>query len=153
MTDETLLTLVSDIVSAHISHNKVTSAQLPVLIESIYAALESLGKPAPVVEKKLNPAVSIRSSIKPEAITCLECGARQKMLKRHLSTHHQLTPVEYKARWGLGADYPLVAPDYAATRRDLAVKIGLGRKAGTKVKRAASKKPRAAKAAAKPVEA
>ncbi len=153
MADENLLTFVADIVSAHTSHNSVKPAELPHLIEAIYAALEGLGKAAPVVEEKREPAVSIRSSVKPDAITCLECGARQKMLKRHLGTHHQLTPAQYKARWGLNADYPLVAPDYAATRRELAVKIGLGRKLGTKVKSAgkpksgAIKKPRAAKAA------
>ncbi len=145
MADENLLTLVADIVSAHASHNSVKPSELPRLIESIYAALEGLGKVEPVVEVKREPAVSIRSSVKSDAITCLECGAKQKMLKRHLGTHHQLTPAEYKARWGLNADYPLVAPDYAATRRDLAMKIGLGRKLGTKVKPAAKSKPAAAK--------
>ena len=154
MADENLLTFVADIVSAHASHNSVKPSELPRLIEAIYAALEGLGKVAVVVEEKREPAVSIRSSVKPDAITCLECGAKQKMLKRHLGTHHQLSPAEYKARWGLNADYPLVAPDYAATRRDLAVKIGLGRKLGTKVKPApkaksgAPRKPRVPKAAA-----
>lgn len=158
MADENLLTFVADIVSAHASHNSVKPTELPRLIEAIYAALEGLGKVAPVVEEKREPAVSIRSSVKPDAITCLECGAKQKMLKRHLGTHHQLSPAEYKARWGLNADYPLVAPDYAATRRDLAVKIGLGRKLGTKVKpvvktkSGAPRKPRASKAATVPVE-
>lgn len=157
MADETLLTFVADIVSAHASHNSVKPSELPRLIESIYATLEGLGKPELVIEEKREPAVSIRSSVKPDAITCLECGAKQKMLKRHLGTHHQITPAEYKARWGLNADYPLVAPDYAATRRELAVKIGLGRKLGIKAKPApkakvaAVKKPRAAKAAPTPV--
>lgn len=147
MANENLLPLVSNIVSAHTSHNRVPSAELPLMIESIYATLAGLGKSAPVIQEKLEPAVSIRSSVKPEAITCLECGAKHKMLKRHIGTHHQLTPAEYKARWGLAADYPLVAPDYGAIRRDLAVKIGLGRKAGTKVKPAVVRKPRATKAA------
>jgi predicted transcriptional regulator len=151
MSDETLLTFVADIVSAHVSHNDVKPAELPRLIEAIYASLEGLGKPAVVVEEKREPAVSIRSSVKPDAITCLECGAKMKMLKRHLGTDHKLTPAEYKARWGLNADYPLVAPDYAAMRREIATSIGLGRKLGTKVKPAAkakasvAKKPRVAK--------
>lgn len=133
MADETLLTLAADIVSAHVGHNAVPADQLPVLIQSVYTALATLGQePAPVEEKR-EPAVSIRSSVKPEAITCLECGAKMKMLKRHLGTDHGLTPAEYRARWQLAADYPMVAPDYAAKRKELAVKIGLGRKPGQKL--------------------
>lgn len=89
------------------------------------------------------PAVTIRSSVKRDAIICLECGAKLKMLKRHLSTDHNMSPDDYKQRWGLAADYPLVAPDYAARRRELAVKIGLGRKPAAKPKR---RSPRKAKA-------
>ncbi len=154
MAEENLLTFVADIVSAHVSHNSVKPAELPLLIESIYASLEGLGKPAVVVEEKREPAVSVRSSVKPDAIICLECGARMKMLKRHLGTDHKLTPAEYKTRWGLNADYPLVAPEYAAMRREIATNIGLGRKLGTKVKPAAKgkpatvRKPRAPKVAA-----
>ena len=155
MADETLLTYVADIVSAHVSHNSVKASELPALIEAVYSAMDGLGAPEPVVEEKREPAVSIRSSVKPDAITCLECGAKQKMLKRHLDTHHQLSPADYKARWGLGADYPLVASDYAAKRRDLAIKIGLGRKPGARVKPLAkpARKPRAPKAAPETVEA
>jgi predicted transcriptional regulator len=98
------------------------------------------------VEEKPTPAVSIRSSVKQDAITCLECGQKLKMLKRHLNTDHGLTPIEYKARWGLSADYPLVAPAYAAKRKELALRIGLGRKPGAKVKA----KPRGTKKAAAP---
>lgn len=158
MADETLLTFVADIVSAHVSHNSVKPTELPQLIESIYASLEGLGKPVAVVEEKREPAVSIRSSVKPDAIICLECGARMKMLKRHLGTDHKLSPAEYKARWGLNAEYPLVAPEYAAMRREIATNIGLGRKLGTKLKPAAKgkpatvRKPRAAKAAAASAE-
>lgn len=154
MADETLLTFVADIVSAHVSHNAVKPSELPQLIESIYASLEGLGRPALVVEEKREPAVSVRSSVKPDAITCLECGIKMKMLKRHLGTDHQLTPAEYKARWNLGADYPLVAPEYAAMRRQIATNIGLGRKLGTKLKLAVkgkvnvAKKPRLVRVAA-----
>ena len=112
--------------------NRVSAAELPALIQGVYASLADLGKPAPFIEEKREPAVSVRSSVKPDAIACLECGAKMKMLKRHLSTDHNLTPAEYKARWSLADDYPLVAPDYSAKRRELSLKIGLGRKPGWK---------------------
>ena len=128
MADETLLTLASDIVSAHVSNNSVGVSELPALIQSVYASLAKLGEAQAPIEEKREPAVSIRSSVKPDAVTCLECGAKFKMLKRHLSTDHGLTPDEYRARWSLPTSYPLVAPDYAAKRKELAVKIGLGRK-------------------------
>ena len=130
MQNETVLTLTADIVSAHLSNNSVTADSVPALIRSVYDSLLGLGKSSSPVEEKREPAVSIRNSVKPDTVTCLECGAKLKMLKRHLSTDHDLTPADYKARWGLGADYPLVAPDYAAKRKELAVKIGLGRKPG-----------------------
>ena len=136
MEKEVILTLVADIVSAHVSNNNVAAADLPPLIENVYGTLNGLGVPEEVAEEELNPAVSIRSSVKADAITCLECGFKGKMLKRHLTTDHGLTPAEYKARWNLKADYPLVAPDYAAKRKELAVKNGLGRKPGqTKAKK------------------
>ena len=128
MADETLLTLVADIVSAQVSHNSVSANDLPALIQSVYGSLAKLGEAQAPVEAKREPAVSIRSSVKPDAVTCLECGAKFKMLKRHLSTDHNLTPEAYRARWSLPASYPLVAPDYAAKRKELAIKIGLGRK-------------------------
>ena len=131
--NETLITLTSDIVAAHVSNNSVNAQELGALIGSVYAALAGLGAAAPAPEAApLKPAVSVRASIKPDHITCLDCGMELKMLKRHLSTHHGMAPDDYKARWGLGADYPLVAPNYAERRRDLAVKIGLGRKPGVK---------------------
>jgi predicted transcriptional regulator len=129
MADETLLTLAADIISAHVSHNSVSANDLPMLIQSVYGSLAKLGEAPQVVEEKREPAVSIRSSVKSDAITCLECGARLKMLKRHLSTDHDLTPDEYRTRWNLPSSYPVVAPDYAAKRKELALKIGLGRKA------------------------
>lgn len=128
MADQMLLDHVADIVSAHVSNNSVSAADLPSLIQSVYASLAALGQAPEPVEEKLTPAVSVRSSVKPDAVTCLECGARMKMLKRHLGTDHNLTPDSYRARWSLPADYPMVAPEYADRRRALAVKIGLGRK-------------------------
>ena len=134
MADETLLDHVADIVSAHVSNNSVSASDLPGLIQSVYASLAVLGQAPEPVEEKLTPAVSVRSSVKPEAVTCLDCGTKMKMLKRHLGTDHGLTPAEYRMRWNLQADYPMVAPDYAAKRKELAVRIGLGRKPGQKPK-------------------
>ncbi|WP_324076119.1 MAG: MucR family transcriptional regulator [Erythrobacter sp.] len=136
---ETLITLTSDIVAAHVSNNDVAVTDLPGLITSVYTALANLGE-APVVEEvKLQPAVAVRNSVKPDYIVCLEDGKKLKMLKRYLRTNYNLSPEEYRARWGLPADYPMVAPNYAETRRDLAKKIGLGRKPGAGRPRRAKK--------------
>jgi len=137
---ETLITLTSDIVAAHVSNNSVSVGDLPALISNVYGALASLGQSAPVAEAPPEPAVSIRSSVKPDHIVCLEDGKKLKMLKRHLMTHYNLTPDQYRARWGLPADYPMVAPNYAEKRRELAKKIGLGRKPGAKRGRPAKAK-------------
>ena len=151
MSDETLITLTADIVAAHVSNNSVAVSELPNLIASIHGALSALGTPvveeAPIQE----PAVSIRSSIKPDYIVCLEDGKKLKMLKRHLMTHYQMTPEDYRAKWMLPADYPMVAPNYAAQRKELALKIGLGRKPGQTAK--APAKPRAARKPKATVEA
>jgi predicted transcriptional regulator len=128
---ETLITLTSDIVAAHVSNNNVTVDEVSTLIENVYGALQGLGT-VKQEEVKPEPAVSIRASIKPDHLVCLEDGKKMKMLKRHLMTAYGMTPDEYRKRWGLPSDYPMVAPDYAETRRDLAVKIGLGRKPGQK---------------------
>lgn len=151
---EMLITLTSDIVAAHVSHNRVAVDDVASLIAGVHAALSNLGTPAQ--EAAPEPAVSIRSSVKKDHLVCLEDGKKMKMLKRHLMTEHAMTPDEYRQRWGLSADYPMVAPDYAETRRDLAKKIGLGRKPGAKVTRAsaapkaaAAKKPATQKAPAK----
>ena len=128
MADETLLTLTADIVSAHVSHNSVASSDLPDLISKVYGALGDLGKPVEEVAPVHEPAVSIRNSVKPDYIVSLEDGKKLKMLKRHLMTHFQMTPAEYRAKWKLPADYPMVAPNYAKQRKELALKIGLGRK-------------------------
>lgn len=125
---ETLITLTADIVAAHVSNNSVAVSDLPVLIANVHGALAGLGGTAPVPEVKQEPAVSVRSSIKPDYIVCLEDGKKLKMLKRHLMTHYQMTPEQYRAKWNLPADYPMVAPNYAEQRRTLAKKIGLGTK-------------------------
>jgi predicted transcriptional regulator len=125
---ETLVTLTADIVAAHVSNNSVAVSDLPVLIQNVHGALAGLGRPAAAPEVKQEPAVSIRSSVKPDYIVCLEDGKKLKMLKRHLMTHYQMTPEQYRAKWNLPADYPMVAPNYAEQRRTLAKKIGLGTK-------------------------
>lgn len=137
MTDEMksadLLALTADIVSAHVSNNVVAVSDLSVLIGNVYDSLSTLGA-VPAVEVSVQkPAVSVRSSVKPDHIICLEDGKKQKTLKRHLMTSHGLTPDTYRAKWDLPADYPMVAPDYAAQRSAMAKQIGLGRKAGSKV--------------------
>ena len=125
--DDTLITLTADIVAAHVSNNSVAVNDLPQLINNIHGALAGLsGRAAP--EVKQEPKVPIRSSIKPDYIVCLEDGKRLKMLKRHLMTHYQMTPDQYRQKWGLNADYPMVAPNYAEQRRTLAKAIGLGTK-------------------------
>ena len=130
--NETLITLTSDIVAAHLSNNNVSVDEVPGLITSIYTALAGLGQTVVVAEKAPEPAVSIRNSVKPDYIVCLEDGKKLKMLKRHLMTHYNLTPDQYRQRWGLSADYPMVAPNYAEKRRELAKSIGLGRQPGQK---------------------
>jgi predicted transcriptional regulator len=126
--NETLITLTADIVSAHVSNNSVAVNDLPVLIQNVHNALTGLGGRPEAPEAKQEPAVSVRSSVKPDFIVCLEDGKKLKMLKRHLMTHYQMTPDEYRQKWGLNADYPMVAPNYAEQRRTLAKKIGLGTK-------------------------
>ena len=123
---------VAEIVAAYVRKNLVAATELPSLINQVNQTLSSLGQPlaAPAM---LSPAVPIKRSVQPEAITCLDCGHRQRILKRHLMTAHQLTPAAYRERWGLKADYPLVAPSYAARRSELAKAAGLGKKTEPKV--------------------
>lgn len=119
--------LAADIVSAFVSRNSVPPAELPGLIASVHAALGSLGKDA-AAEKPaaLTPAVPIKRSITPEFLICLEDGKKFKSLKRHLRSRYGLSPEQYRARWNLPADYPMVAPNYAAARSELAKTMGLG---------------------------
>lgn len=131
MTDKaegTLLTLTADIVAAHVANNRVAVGDLTPLIKNVHAALAGLSAETPAATVEQVPAVSLRSSIKPDFIVCLEDGKKLKMLKRHLMTDHQMTPSEYRAKWNLSPDYPMVAPNYSEARRGLAHKIGLGRK-------------------------
>ncbi|MEL6768090.1 MAG: MucR family transcriptional regulator [Pseudomonadota bacterium] len=123
-----ILALTSDIVAAHVSNNPVPPAELPGLIESVFETLSKLGEPAPEPEVELKPAVPIKKSVTDDHIICLEDGKKLKMLKRHLKTAYDMTPEQYRAKWSLPADYPMVAPSYAAKRQQLAKKIGLGRK-------------------------
>ena len=130
--NETLISLTADIVAAHVSNNSVAVSDLPNLISNVHGALTGLGSDGHALEAPPEPAVSVRASIKPDYIVCLEDGKKLKMLKRHLMTHYGLTPEDYRTKWGLPRDYPMVAPNYAEQRRSLAVKIGLGRKPGSR---------------------
>ena len=124
--EDTLLTLTADIVAAHVSNNSVAVNDLPNLIQNVHGALTGIASKGGAVEPKPEPKVSIRASVKPDYVVCLEDGKKQKMLKRHLMTNHGMTPDEYRQKWGLPADYPMVAPNYAAARSALAKKMGLG---------------------------
>ncbi len=125
------LELAAQIVSAHVSNNTVEAAALPALIQEVYKALNGL-KGGPIetaTPEKPTPAVPIKKSVYPDYIICLEDGKKLKMLKRHLQSSYNMTPDQYRERWGLPRDYPMVAPSYAERRSDLAKEIGLGRKA------------------------
>lgn len=122
--------LTARIVSAYVSNNPISATELPRMIAEVHATLSNLGSAAvPRVEEKPVPAISIRKSVTPDFLICLEDGKKFKSLKRHLATHYELTPDQYRAKWGLAADYPMVAPNYSATRSRMAHAIGLGRKA------------------------
>lgn len=131
MTDKSnnkdLLTLTTDIVSAHVSNNSVAMTDLPGLISQVYQSLSGIGK-APTTPARPQPAVPVKRSVHPDYIVCLEDGKKLKMLKRHLMTAYKLTPEAYRERWSLPADYPMVAPNYAKQRSRLAKEIGLGTK-------------------------
>lgn len=137
-----VLGLTAQIVSAHVRHNSVTADALPGLIQEVYRALLNIGQ-QPVQAEKPTPAVPIKQSIRQDRIICLEDGKSFSMLKRHLMTDHKMTPQQYREKWGLPRDYPMVAPNYAETRSELAKKIGLGRKAGRPAKRAGGRRKRA----------
>ena len=123
-----LLALTSDIVAAHVSNNAVPSTELSGLIETVFGTLSGLGGEAAEPEVELKPAVAIKKSVTPDHLICLEDGKKLKMLKRHLKTAYDMTPEDYRAKWNLPHDYPMVAPNYAKKRQELAKKIGLGRK-------------------------
>jgi predicted transcriptional regulator len=127
--DNDLIDLSTEIVSAYVSHNALSMTDLPKLIADVHTALKGLrsAAPAPVAEE-LKPAVSVRKSIAADYLICLEDGKKFKSLKRHLRTHYDMSPEEYREKWGLPSDYPMVAPNYSATRSRLAKDNGLGRK-------------------------
>ncbi len=122
-----VLGLTAQIVSAHVSNNSVTPDALPALIQDVYRTLSGVGR-EPTQPDKPQPAVPIKKSVFPDHIVCLEDGKKLKMLKRHLKTAYNMTPEQYRERWGLGPEYPMVAPNYARHRSSLAKKIGLGTK-------------------------
>ncbi len=128
-----ILALTTEIVAAHVSNNTVSVADLPHLINQVYQSLSTIGSGTVPVAERPQPAVSVKKSITPDYIICLEDGKKLKMLKRHLKTAYNMTPEDYRERWSLAADYPMVAPNYAKQRSRLAKEIGLGtraRKAG-----------------------
>ena len=122
-----VLGLTAQIVSAHVSNNTVNPDSLPSLIQEVYKTLAGVGK-EPVSPERPQPAVPVKKSVLPDYIVCLEDGKKLKMLKRHLKTSYNMTPEQYRERWGLGAEYPMVAPNYASHRSSLAKQIGLGTK-------------------------
>ena len=131
-----VLRMAVDIVSAYVSNNSIAAPQVPEVINTVYNSLLSLnGQVTEGTSEPLKPAVSVRRSVNPDYIICLEDGKKLKMLKRHLRAAYGMTPDEYRAKWGLPADYPMVAPNYAQQRSTFAKQIGLGRKKGEKVPR------------------
>lgn len=124
-----ILSLTTNIVAAHVSNNSVAVTDLPQLIREVYRTLTDVGTGSEREVERPNPAVPIKKSIAPDFIVCLEDGKKLKMLKRHLKTAYDMSPEEYRERWGLAPDYPMVAPNYAKQRSRLAKQIGLGTKA------------------------
>lgn len=123
-----ILALTAEIVSAHVTNNTVGHGDMPELIQQVYNKLSELASGEEAASIELTPAVPVRKSVTDDYIICLEDGKKLKMLKRHLMTAYGMTPEEYRTKWGLKSDYPMVAPNYAAKRQELAKKIGLGRK-------------------------
>ncbi|MEO3427751.1 MucR family transcriptional regulator [Pelagibius sp. CAU 1746] len=127
-----LLSLTTNIVAAHVSNNSVAVADLPMIIRDVYETLSNVGTTREREPERPSPAVPIKKSVTPEYIVCLEDGKKLKMLKRHLKTAYDMSPEDYRERWGLPADYPMVAPNYAKQRSKLAKQIGLGTRARRK---------------------
>ena len=120
--------LTTEIVAAYVSHHKIQVLDIPNLINAVATELGSVGTEAnPVALERPEPAVSVRRSVRPDHLVCLICGKKQKLLKRHLAVEHELTPNQYRDSFGLKPEYPMAAPNYAQQRRELAVRIGLGR--------------------------
>jgi predicted transcriptional regulator len=131
MENEKLVELTADIVSAHVQNNTVSVGDMPTLVQRIYEALAGLTSGAQeAAPQEKTPVVSVRASIKPDFLVCMECGGKHKMLKRHLMNAHNMTPDQYRTDYGLPREYPMVAPNYSEQRRTLAHSIGLGRRRG-----------------------
>ncbi len=128
VSDAELLHMASDIAAAYVSRNSLPAEELPEVIRTVHATLSSVGRGSERYRDGLRPAVPVRRSVTSDYIVCLEDGRRLKMLKRHLRSAYDMTPDEYRAKWGLPSDYPMVAPNYAKQRSRFAKKIGLGRK-------------------------
>jgi predicted transcriptional regulator len=148
MNNEQLVELTADIVSAHVANNTLAVGDVANLVQRVYEALSGLGAAQPEVVEEKTPVVSVRASIKPDYLVCMECGRKQKTLRRHLMTSHNMTPDQYRTDYGLPRDYPMVAPNYSEQRRAMAHSIGLGRKKEGGAAGAAGGKP-PAKAPAK----
>lgn len=125
--DSRLLELTADIVAAHVGNNNVAVGDVAVLVQRVHEALASLRNTDEQQEPEVRPAVSVRSSVKPDHLVCLVCGSRQKTLRRHIGVAHSLTPEDYRGRFNLPPSYPMVAPDYTTRRREIAHALGLGR--------------------------
>lgn len=128
MDQEELISLTADIVATHVANNTVPVGDVANLLQQVYGTLAGLGAPVEEVAQEKIPVVSVRASVKPDYIVCMECGKRQKALKRHLQSAHGMTPDQYRKDYGLPREYPMVSPNYSQTRRDMAHSIGLGRK-------------------------
>ena len=141
MENETLIGLTAEIVANYVANNRVAAGDVANVVQQVYGALGGLGESqeeqAPAQAR--SPVVSVRASVKPDYVVCMECGTKHKMLKRHIMTSHKMTPAQYRADYGLPDSYPMVAPNYSEQRRDLAKKIGLGRKPGERPSGAAGK--------------
>ena len=144
-TDEQLISLTADIVSSHLANNTVAVGDVPNLIQQVHTALSGLGAPLEVAPQEKVPVVSIRASIKPDYLVCMECGAKQKTLKRHLQRAHGMAPDQYRKDYGLPNDYPMVAPEYSERRSGMAKARGFGRKKGENAPAAPAQAPKAAR--------
>jgi predicted transcriptional regulator len=141
-----LAEMTVEIVSAYVAHNQVAASDLPKVISTVAGELRTLGRgPQTAMPNRPEPAVSVRRSVRPDHLVCLVCGKKQKLIKRHLAVEHELTPNEYRETFGLKPDYPMAAPNYAQQRRELAVKIGLGRPKKQRGGRRSTARPKAPK--------
>lgn len=137
-----LIELTADVVSSHVSNNSIPIGEVPRLIQEVYAALLALREPAPEPKPERTSVVSARASIKPDHLVCMECGQKQKLLKRHLLTAHGLTPSQYRAEFSLSGDYPMVAPAYSKRRSELAHSSGLGKTRPAQAKPDRARRPK-----------